>query len=72
MEGDKQKAVRYRQRAVEVRKIAEHMDEDAPRKTLLQVAQDYDEMARTLDDIGDADTARAARRKPIPPDLDRF
>jgi hypothetical protein len=64
MEGDRQKAVRYRMRGVEIRKIAQDMMEPTVRKTLLQVAEDYDEMARTLDTIGDADTARAARQKP--------
>ena len=66
MEGDTEKAARYRERGIEIRKIAQHMMEPAVRKTLLQVAEDYDEMARTLDGIGDADAARAERMPPNP------
>jgi hypothetical protein len=58
MEGDRQKAARYRTRAIEVRKIATSIAGSPSRKTLLQVADDYEQMARTLDVIADTDLSR--------------
>ena len=63
MQGDVEKAARYRLRAIEVRKIAEDMNEPATRKTLFQVAEDYEQMARTLVTIGEADVARTSLSK---------
>ena len=61
MDGGRDRAARYRVRAVDIRKIAQETMEPALRKTLLQVAEDYDQMARRLDALAEADTARSKR-----------
>lgn len=51
MEGDKVLAERYRKRAVEVRVIAAATMNQHHRKVLNEVADDYDQMARAMDDL---------------------
>jgi hypothetical protein len=59
MGGDREKADRYRERARQVRNIAQGLADESSRATLLQVATDYDRMAEALDLLAGADPARA-------------
>jgi hypothetical protein len=58
---EKELAASYRKRAEQLRKIADLDRNRRTRDTLLNVAQDYDNMADTLDAI---DKANSALRKP--------
>jgi hypothetical protein len=59
MEGDREKADLYRERARQVRNIAQGLADRSSRTTLLQVASDYDRMAEALDLLAGADSATA-------------
>ena len=58
MDGDEDEAGRYRQRAVEVRKIAAATKDKESRATLIQVAEDYERMAETREAIANSDRRR--------------
>ena len=60
MDEDRAKAARYRQRAEEVRTIADGMTDPQSRQSLLMVASDHLDMAATMDRIAEID--RAMRR----------
>ena len=51
MAGDEEEAGLYRQRAEDLRKIASATRDKAARATLIQVAEDYERMARARDSI---------------------
>lgn len=51
MNGEEEQAHRYRQRAEELRIIAEDMSNPETRRMLIGVAEDYVAMAETLDRI---------------------
>jgi hypothetical protein len=57
MDADSEMAARYRQRAEEVRVIAEGMRNQQARKVLFGVADDYLRMASTMDRIAATDLA---------------
>lgn len=70
MGGDVAKAKRYRQRAEDLRKIAEGMPDSNTQRIILGIALEYERLARLLDvhDFGDAPTsALAALKKPDNP-----
>lgn len=50
-------ARRYRLHAEELRMIAEKMDTEDNRDAVLQVAKDYEKMAKSLEAIGSSRTA---------------
>lgn len=60
------KAERYRQRALELRAIAEQMMDLNARTTLLEVAEDYERMAQTAENIARPDTGDGATRPKRP------
>ena len=62
MNEDAEAARRYRNRAKEVRMIAEDTKDPEARQSLLRVARDYERMARLRIEIGkaDRDSARAS------------
>jgi hypothetical protein len=64
MEGDAQLAARYLKRAAEVRDIAEAIKDDKANKVLVEVAADYEQMARALNEM-----ARAGKPIHLPTDL---
>jgi len=55
METRKEKAERYRKRAVEMHALAMTMFDPDVRKTLLTVAADYVHMAQTMEDLARSD-----------------
>jgi hypothetical protein len=55
-------ATRYRQRAEELRVIAESSRDGRTRKLLLGVAEDYDRMAETMERIAQSDRNRGEAR----------
>ena len=55
MKGDSEAAVRYRRRAEEVRIIAEDTQDSRSRAILLTIADDYERMARQMDDSAEID-----------------
>ena len=59
------KATHYRRRAQEIRTIAEGLFDHKERKTLLDVAHEYDELAQR-GDVGEAYVKSAARRQSRP------
>jgi len=62
MDADAEMATRYRQRAEEVRVIAESMKRSDARKVLLGVADDYLRMAATMDRIAMSDLAARPKK----------
>jgi hypothetical protein len=58
MEGDAELAARYRKRADEVRAIARIQQDAKSIKTLNEVATDYDQMARALEETSKAGKMR--------------
>jgi hypothetical protein len=60
MDTDFQQANRYRYRAVEVRAIADASRDQASRRILFGVAQDYDRMAASMEAIGNSERLRRA------------
>lgn len=64
MDHDSELAFRYRQRAEEVRTIADGTKDAKMRKILLGVAEDYDRMAKTMDRIAASEKARVQRGSP--------
>jgi hypothetical protein len=64
MEGDAQLAARYLKRAVEVRAIAETIKDEKANKVLIEVAADYEQMARALNEM-----TRAGKPIRLPTDL---
>ena len=61
MNADNATAIRYRERADQLRLIAKNIDDREARETLLAVADDYDRMARQRDLTADIDRRFAAR-----------
>jgi hypothetical protein len=61
MDGDAQLAARYRKRAEEVRAIARIQQDGKAIKTLNEVASDYDQMARGLEEAAGAGSMREKR-----------
>jgi len=59
MEGDSKLATRYRQRAGELREIAKALSEESHRKTLNEVAADYEQMGRVMDELASSGVRRA-------------
>jgi hypothetical protein len=62
MDGDTDTAARYRQRAEEVRAIAEGIRDEKSRAILVRVAEDYERMARQWDAARETDRKLAARK----------
>ena len=58
MDGDAELAARYRKRAAEVRAIAETLTDDQAKKILIEVASDYEQMARALSEMARAGKMR--------------
>jgi hypothetical protein len=58
MEGDAELAARYVKRAAEIRIIAEKSEDKGDRKVLLEVATDYEQMARALSEAARAGKPR--------------
>ena len=59
MDGDSELATRYRQRASELREIAKTLTEESHRKTLSDVAADYEQMGRVMDELARSGGRRA-------------
>jgi len=53
-----ERAVKYRNRAEEIRVVAEHVKEDMARSMLERAARDYDDMAQTMEAMA-RDTPKA-------------
>jgi len=64
MQQDKDTAVRYRNRAVEVRTIADEMKDARTKQILMGVARGYERMAGQLDDAAEIDRRLAEIGKP--------
>jgi hypothetical protein len=62
MDNEANTATRYRQRAEELRVIAESTRDRRTRKLLLGVAEDYDRMAETMERIAQIDRNRGEAR----------
>jgi hypothetical protein len=58
MDGDAKLASRYLARAAEVRRIAETVKDDEDNTVLIEVAIDYEQMARALNEMASADKMR--------------
>ena len=58
MDGDEEIAARYRQRAAEVRAIAETLTDEKAKKILIQVSDDYKQMARAMSEAAKAGQMR--------------
>ncbi|HXE04934.1 MAG TPA: hypothetical protein VN579_03030 [Bryobacteraceae bacterium] len=63
MGDDAEAATRYRQRAEEVRVIAESSKDPKTRKTLLGISADYERMAQSLDRIAETDRQIKTRQR---------
>ena len=63
MSGDNDTAARYRQRAEEVRLIAQNMKDEQAREILQGVAEDYERMARQRDYTAEIDRRLAAQKR---------
>ena len=59
MDGDGELAKRYRQRADELREIANTLADERQKKTLNDVASDYEQMGRVLDELASSGNRRA-------------
>jgi hypothetical protein len=59
MKGDSELATRYRQRAGELREIAKALPEESQKKTLNDVAADYEQMGRVMDELASSGGRRA-------------
>ena len=58
MKEDPDSAARYRQRAEELKVIAETTTDPKSKKTLLDIAEDYERMARSRVRIDESDRAK--------------
>ena len=58
MDGDLEEAKRYRERAEAARTIAEGIEDVPSREILLNVAMDYERMAKSRDAISPSEHAR--------------
>ena len=58
MNGDAELAARYLRRAAEVRGIAETLKDEKANKVLIEVAADYEQMARALNEMARAGKPR--------------
>ena len=67
MDGDAEIGARYRKRAAEVRAIAETLEDEQAKKTLIQVAIDYEQMARALNEASKAGQMRVLKPPPRMP-----
>lgn len=59
MDGDGELATRYRRRAGELREIANTLTDERQKKTLNDVATDYEQMGRVMDELASAGDRRA-------------
>ena len=66
LDEDAQAARRYRQRAREVRTVANTIEEMTTRLALLKIARDYDAMALTRLRIGKAARSMQRTRRKLP------
>ena len=59
MDGDGELAKRYQQRAGELREMAKEMTDENHRKTLNEVAADYEQMGRVMEELATSGIRRA-------------
>jgi hypothetical protein len=63
MDGDQEQAKQYRDHADELRLTAKSTRDKKTKDIFLQLADKYDQMARTLDEIAKTDRKLAARKE---------